>query len=206
MDEAPGLRERKKQRTRETIRRAAIELFGERGYHATTVADIAEAAEVAPSTVFVYFPTKDDIVFADWESYQTSVLERLTNRPEGETAFQALRDWANRVLRVTLKPSTEEQEILRQVVDSDEHLLAQERYHLEMLEDVLATAIARDLSVSPDAAIPHLAAGAALGAIATLMTYGRKEPTLDMVDQIETVLAFVEAGLAAITGGGVGSD
>ena len=63
-DVVPGLRERKKKRTREQIVAAARRLFVERGYDATSVADIAEAAEIGQSTFFVYFPTKADVLFA----------------------------------------------------------------------------------------------------------------------------------------------
>src|SRR5580700_2811886 len=64
-EQARGLRERKKIRTRQTIRREAFRLIEQNGYDATTVEQIAEAAEVSPSTFFRYFPTKEDVVLQD---------------------------------------------------------------------------------------------------------------------------------------------
>src|SRR5262245_43784618 len=57
-----GIRERKKQRTRQALRQAALELFLERGFEATTIADITAAADVAPRTFFSYFQAKEDVV------------------------------------------------------------------------------------------------------------------------------------------------
>jgi AcrR family transcriptional regulator len=57
-----GLRERKKQATAELLYRSALNLFSERGYDATTVEEIAQAAEVAKGTFFNYFPTKDAVL------------------------------------------------------------------------------------------------------------------------------------------------
>ncbi|MEU3273055.1 TetR family transcriptional regulator [Saccharomonospora sp. NPDC006951] len=59
--------ERKRARTRQTIQRHALRLFEEQGYHATTVEQVAAAADLAPSTVFRYFPTKHDLVVLDDE-------------------------------------------------------------------------------------------------------------------------------------------
>ncbi|MFK0291584.1 TetR/AcrR family transcriptional regulator [Streptomyces sp. NPDC090442] len=85
----PGLRERKKLRTRQAIRRAAFRLFAERGYDATPVDRIAEAAEVSPSTVFRYFPAKEDIVLTD--EYGALLENGIRARPAGEPLIETLR-------------------------------------------------------------------------------------------------------------------
>ncbi|GAA2342892.1 TetR/AcrR family transcriptional regulator [Streptomyces violaceusniger] len=85
----PGLRERKKIKTRQAIRRAAYRLFTERGYDATPVDRIAEAADVSPSTVFRYFPTKEDIVLS--HEYDDVLLAALRDRPLDEPPVASLR-------------------------------------------------------------------------------------------------------------------
>lgn len=85
----PGLRERKKLKTRLAIRDATYRLIREQGYEATTVERIAEAAEVSPSTVFRYFPTKEDIVLTD-ES-DPFLETRLRERPADEPIVESLR-------------------------------------------------------------------------------------------------------------------
>src|SRR5207247_11384730 len=91
MNPRAGLRERKKQRTRETIARAAHELFAERGYHATTLPDIAEAADVSTRTIFAYFPSKEDILFSDFPIMKEALAQALAERPEGEDALETVR-------------------------------------------------------------------------------------------------------------------
>src|ERR671914_1677128 len=88
-----GLRERKKQRTRQQIIDAAMELFAERGYQATTIAEIAEAADVAPRTFFSYFPSKEAVVFHTVDRDLERLASALRDRLPGETAFDALRRW-----------------------------------------------------------------------------------------------------------------
>src|SRR6476646_1972874 len=80
------LRERKKQQTREGLASAAVELFIERGFDATTVEDIAAAADVSPRTFFRYYPTKEDVV--------VDLVERLAARPADEPLGRALREAA----------------------------------------------------------------------------------------------------------------
>jgi AcrR family transcriptional regulator len=88
-----GHRERKKQRTREQIVESAFALFRERGFQATTVADIAAAADIAPRTFFAYFPSKEAVVFYDFDGLFASLKETIEGRPEDETAIDALRRW-----------------------------------------------------------------------------------------------------------------
>ncbi len=85
----PGLRERKKIRTRQAIRSAAYRLIGEQGYESTTVEQIARAAEVSPSTVFRYFPVKEDILVTD--EYAPLLEAELCARPTDEPVLTSLR-------------------------------------------------------------------------------------------------------------------
>jgi AcrR family transcriptional regulator len=89
IDQLPGLRERKKIRTRETIRREAFRLIQENGYAATTVEQIAEAAEVSPSTFFRYFPTKESVLLAD--DMDPVILNALEEQPPDLSPSQAVR-------------------------------------------------------------------------------------------------------------------
>src|ERR1700760_3889342 len=87
--EPSGLRERKKARTRAPIRREARRLFREQGYQATTVEQIAAAAEVSPSTFFRYFPTKEDVVLQD--DMDIRMVEAFARQPPELTPIAAVR-------------------------------------------------------------------------------------------------------------------
>src|SRR5450432_790363 len=84
-----GLRERKKARTRAAIREHALRLFREQGYPATTVEQIAAAAEVSPATFFRYFPTKEDVVLQD--DFDIVTLAALEAQPAGLSPIAAFR-------------------------------------------------------------------------------------------------------------------
>lgn len=95
-----GWRERKKQITRDGIVRAAMDLFLEHGYDATPVASIAEASMVSPATFFIYFPTKEDVVFADQRERTEAVAELLQSRGEDESLRQLVRRALDQVLQI----------------------------------------------------------------------------------------------------------
>ncbi|MEV5278423.1 TetR family transcriptional regulator [Streptomyces sp. NPDC051994] len=95
-----SLRERKKIKTRTAIRRATYALITEQGYEATTVEQIAEAAEVSQSTVFRYFPTKEDIVLTD--EFDPVMVELMRARPAAEPPLESLRHVITEGVRLSL--------------------------------------------------------------------------------------------------------
>jgi len=94
-----GLRERKKIKTRTAIRDATYALIEEQGYEATTIEQIADRAEVSPSTVFRYFPTKEDIVLTD--EYDPVMLEELRTRPVDEPWMDSVRHIMHKAIDVS---------------------------------------------------------------------------------------------------------
>ncbi|GAA0356274.1 TetR family transcriptional regulator [Actinoallomurus spadix] len=90
LEQRLGLRERKKLKTRRSIQEHALRLFLQQGYDATTVEQIAEAAEVSPSTFFRYFPTKEDTVLTD--EYDPFILEAFRTQPPELSPTEALRN------------------------------------------------------------------------------------------------------------------
>jgi AcrR family transcriptional regulator len=162
-----GLRERKKQRTREQIIEAAMGLFAERGYHATTIADIAEAADVSPRTFFSYFPSKEAVVFHTVDRDLASLANALSDRLPGETAFDALRRWID--AQFDEWAGEEEQALLRKrLCREDEGLANFQGGVMARMHELLLGAIGDDLGEPPDALRPRLVAAAAVAALTSL--------------------------------------
>ncbi|MCX5403191.1 TetR/AcrR family transcriptional regulator [Streptomyces sp. NBC_00335] len=91
MENAKGLRENKKLRTRRQLAATALELFLERGFDAVSVADVAAAAEVSKPTLFRYFPSKEDLVLDRFADHQDEAARLVRERPPGETPVSAVR-------------------------------------------------------------------------------------------------------------------
>ena len=164
---AEGLRERKKQRTREQIVEAAMKLFAERGYHATTIADIAEAADVAPRTFFSYFPSKEAVVFHNVDRNLDALAAALRDRLPGETAFDGLRHWIDSMFDEWM--GEEDETLLRKrLCREDEGLANFEGGMMARIQELLLEAIADDLGEPPNALRPRLVAAAALAALTSL--------------------------------------
>src|SRR4051794_32427565 len=145
--ETPGLRERKKQQTRELIAEAARELFVERGFAHVPVADVARAADVSEKTVFNYFPTKEDLVYWRMESFENELLAAIRERQPGDSVFEAFGRLvlAQRGLLAAEDPASVEQlaGITRMIVESPA-LLERERQILDRYTGSLAALIEED--------------------------------------------------------------
>lgn len=197
--EPTGLRERKKQRTRESIATAALELFGERGYQATTVADIAGAADVSERTVFTYFPTKEDILFSDLADFRERLSETLAERPSGASALDTLRDFV-----VENLSSIDESSRLRwEIVSHDEHLLSHQRARHVELGDTIAAAVAVELGEGADDFRLQLVTAAVIAAVTAVYEHrnsvsSRSASRAQALAVVDEAIAFLRGGLAAI--------
>lgn len=202
-----GLRERKKRTTHETIQRAALTLFARDGYAATTVADVARAADVSPRTVALHFPTKEDLLFPADAVYE-DLSARLEHRGPDESALDALRACIAELLDAPLSEVERRErwrlaQTRRAIIDADPALRARERGHLDGFERLLAGALARDLGCEPDAITPQIAAAAAVAMFIVL----RRTPSVDRdrpltaeegLAVVDHVLSFLRGGLAAV--------
>jgi AcrR family transcriptional regulator len=203
----PGLRERKRRRTHATIAAAALELFARQGFQATTIAQIADAADVSPRTVSAYFPEKEALAFPEAQERFDGLADFLRGRPEGQLATDALRAWVVAFVRQRL-PRHEEHRARRLVIDANPELLAYERRLMSRVVEPIAEAVARDLGRPPTALEPRMAA-AALVTIFELLSDDYRgtlqaDPDADApsgeaaVAAIDRALAFIAAGIAAL--------
>jgi AcrR family transcriptional regulator len=196
--ERPGLRERKKQQTRDTIERVALRQFTERGYDETTLAEIAEAANVSPRTIFAYFDSKEDILFCEEPAFLEQVKEMLEQRPAGTTTVEALRGF------IASLPQPDEQAVLRKkIIAASPDLQLRLRAHVAQLEPILTESLARDLDAGRDDIRPALIAASMTTAFTTVrdrLADGDEEPDPQHVMKVlDEVLEFLQGGLAALT-------
>jgi AcrR family transcriptional regulator len=197
---SPGLRERKKQKTRDTIIKVALDLFAERGYEQTTIAEIADAAEVSPRTIFAYFPSKEDILFCDTPVIQERLAQAVKGRAEGVTALDALRDII--VETLDLGPN----ELLRKRIvarDQSETLRRSERARQAPFEQMMVEAITKDLGAGPDDIRPQIVAAALIGAFSALRDRDLAAPSESFSSEqamavVDDVIGFMRGGIEAL--------
>ena len=171
----PGLRERKKQQTRQQIFEAARKLFAERGFDAVTVADIARLADVSEVTVFNYFPNKEDLFFGGMTFFEEQLLEAVRTRPRGESALKALR---RRLLDSVDGLRTREriEAVLKAAgaMSSSPALLTRERDIVDRYTRRLAALLGEETGADPDDVEAMAAAAALFGAHRAVVNHVRK--------------------------------
>jgi AcrR family transcriptional regulator len=188
-----GLRERKKAKTRAAIREQAMRLFEEQGYAATTIDQIAAAADVSPSTFFRYYPTKEDVVITD--DYDPPMLAAIRAQPPEVHPIEALR----RGIRAVMDAVSEQewaqerrrQALLMSVPELKARALQQVTDTITLVADVVAERAglpAGDFSA-------RVLSGAVIGACLAALPTGRVAYDIDDFDRLDDALRLLEAGL-----------
>jgi len=150
MSAEPGLRERKKERTRQLIGEVAHRLFMERGFDAVTVADVAREADVSVGTVFNYFPTKEELFYSGMEAFEEQLVDAVRERLPGQTVLEAFSSF---VLAGTSRLASEEvADVIAsaaRVVEASPALQARERQIVAEFTGELADLIAGEQGTRP---------------------------------------------------------
>jgi len=187
-----GLRERKKARTRASLREHALRLFREQGYAETTVEQIAEAAEVSPSTFFRYFPTKEDVVLQD--DFDPIAIAKFEAQPPGLSPVAALRA----AMRETFADAPASQ--IAQWRELNKLTTAVPELRARALEDwahtvgMLAGLMAKRLGRDPADLAVRTLAGAITGVGMSVMITTLEDPSADIVELMDAGLALLEQG------------
>ena len=187
-----GLRERKKARTRDAIQRHALRLFREQGYDATTIEQIAEAAEVSPSTFFRYYPTKEDVVLAD--EYDPMILAAFHAQPAEVTPVRALR---NAIREVSDGFAAEEREAIRErwlLSVAVPQIRAAALLNVTSGIDMIAGALARRAGREAPDFTDRTVAGALVGVWMSALFHWGDNPEEDMFATIDRAMELMEGG------------
>jgi AcrR family transcriptional regulator len=182
----PGLRERKKQRTRELIAETARRLFVERGFEHVTVAEVARAAEVAEQTVFNYFPTKEDLFYWRLESFEEELLSTIRERPRGQSIIEAFGRFVLRQRGLLAHPDPEAREHLAgisRMIWESAALRARESEIFERYTASLAALIAEEIRSQPDDVEPWVVANALMGVHRALIDFTRERVALGVPNE-----------------------
>jgi AcrR family transcriptional regulator len=203
--QTPGLRERKKQRTRELIAETARGLFAQHGFERVTVAEIARAADVSQQTVFNYFPRKEDLVYWRLESFEDELLSTIRDRAPGESVLAAFGRilLVQRGLLASDDPAAREQltALTRMIVESPA-LVAREQQVFAAYTASLAALIAAEPGVGSEVEA-WVAASAMIGAHRSLVDHarGRIVAGADPKTVAREVRARAKAALALLAQG-----
>jgi AcrR family transcriptional regulator len=167
-----GLRERKKEQTRQHLAETARRLFLERGFDAVTIAEVASEADVSVGTVFNYFPTKEDLFYSGMEVFEEELIDAVRERPAGESALAAFRRVVlDGIPRLARDETAEVIAAAARVVGSSRSLQARERELVAHYTEQLAALIASETRRPADDVEAASVAAALMGAQRALVAY-----------------------------------
>jgi AcrR family transcriptional regulator len=189
-----GLRERKKAKTRTAIQTAALHLIERQGYHATTVDQIAELADVSQSTFFRYFPTKEDVVLHD--RYDPLLLADFRAQPAELDPLAALRRTLRSVFRSLPADELAREQQRATLIIAVPELRARAFDQLASTLKPFADAVAERTGRSAGDPAVRALTGAVVGVSMSAMLGASEDPSADFVDLLDSALAQLEAGLA----------
>lgn len=167
--EPMGLRERKKVKTRRAIQTAALDLIERQGYEATTVEQIAAAAEVSPSTFFRYFPTKEDAILQD--EYDPMMATLIAEQPADLTPIEAVRHGLRTALGAALGGDRERVLQRTRMAFAVPAVRARTLDSMRTTEEILAQALAQRTGRPSDDFELKALAGAIVGALLVAMEH-----------------------------------
>lgn len=194
----PGLRERKKQRTRSAIQQQALRLYQEQGYAHTTTDQIAAAAEVSPSTFFRYFPTKTDTVLYD--RLDPLAVDVILAQPADVSPLKAVRNALHEVLD-RLSPDELALEASRwRLVSEVPELRAAASAQIETTFPVFAEVIGRRVGRAADDEAVLAWTGAVIGVIVASLFGAFDRGDRDVVGAVHRGLGHLEAGPGSLAG------
>jgi|SRR5690349_5271265 len=178
----PGLRERKKERTRRLIADTARRLFAERGFEQVTVTEIAREAEVAPATVFNYFPTKEDLFYSRLEAFEEALLAAIRDRAPGQSVLAAFGGFLlgqRGVLAMNVpggdEAATAQVRTVTRVITESPALLARERQVFDDYARALAALLEAETGAEAGDVACRVAANTLLGLHRALIAYVRDQ-------------------------------
>jgi len=205
-----GLRERKKAQTRQLIAETAWRLFADRGFERVTVAEVARLADVAPATVFNYFPTKEDLFYSRLEAFGARLLEAVAAREPGEPVLAAFRrqllESGGLLASVEAGDAQALQRLrtVNQVIAASPALQARERETIAGTADALAGLLVAEGGDAADQVGAQAAANALLGVQRALIDFTRRrvlagdDPArlaAEVRQRAEAAFALLEHGL-----------
>ncbi|GAA1232458.1 TetR/AcrR family transcriptional regulator [Pseudonocardia alaniniphila] len=197
-----GLRERKKRLTRDALARNAQRMFRERGFDQVTVAEIASSADVSVKTLFVYFASKEDLVFANENVLLDRIRERLTSRPAGTSFTAAVRRLAHDLVADATRDDAEGMSAFAALIGDNPALHSRLQLMWEHYEQALSDILAAETGTQP--LDPHARAAAALLILPfRVLTSSdvRAHARNDRVGEwIDTCFDLVDTGLAGAPG------